>query len=168
MKHLALIVLVFSLASCWPTKFLSTKDDIPEEWDTFFIAPVENTTATAPNNYPAQLAEDLRSGIQRNTSIKLASKLDAANVKIFGTITSYITSPIAIQEGDNASRNRLTITVNYLIETPTKSLEKFNYSSSRFADYDATQQLQTVENELIASINQQLVQDLINKLQSNW
>lgn len=169
MKLGIFISLLLLLSSCWPTKFLSLKDDsMPEEWESFHIAPLEITSATAPNNYPAQLAEELRSGIQKNTRLKMKSTIDAADVKIYGTISNYSTSPIAVQQGDNASLNRLTITINYTIETPTKGLEKITYSSSRFADFDATQQLSDVESTLLESINQQLIQDLISKLQSNW
>ena len=41
-------------------------------------------------------------------------------------------------------------------------------TSTRFADYDASQQLSDVESQLLELINQQIVQDVINKLRSNW
>jgi hypothetical protein len=41
-------------------------------------------------------------------------------------------------------------------------------TSSRFADFEATTNLSSVENELLENITEQIVQDLINKLMSNW
>jgi hypothetical protein len=40
--------------------------------------------------------------------------------------------------------------------------------STRFADYPANTSLVDVENQLLEEINQQVTQDLINKLLSNW
>jgi outer membrane lipopolysaccharide assembly protein LptE/RlpB len=170
MKNVLIISLLFAtLSSCWPTVFMNPKDsNFPEEWKKFYIAPLEMSSATAPASYPVTLSESLRTGIQNNTRLKLASKLDDAEVQITGIITGYSTSPVAIQQNDNAAKNRLTITVNYTINTPTKGLEEMKVSSTRFSDYDSSQQLVDVENKLIEEINQQLVQDLINKLLSNW
>ena len=157
------------VASCYPTGFLSPKDNsMSEEWKAFFVSPLELSAATAPSNYPANLSEAMRSGIQNNTRLKLASNLESAQVQISGIISNYNTSPIAIQEGDVASKNRLTVTVNYTIITPTKGLEKIVFSSSRFSDYESNQQLNDVEATLLESINQQVVQDVVNKLLSNW
>ena len=41
-------------------------------------------------------------------------------------------------------------------------------TSSRFVDYDATLDLASNENDLLEEINKQIVQDVINKLFSNW
>lgn len=170
MKSLALFVLLLlGLSSCWPTQVLSPFDDsMPEEWKKFFIQPLDLTAATAPNSYPANLSEKLRSGLQNNTRLKLASQLNDAQVQISGIISNYGTSPIAIQQGDIASKNRLTVSVNFTIITPTKGLEKIQFTSTRFADYESSEQLTDVEARLLEDINQQIMQDLVNKLMSNW
>lgn len=170
MRKVLFFGLLFGLlSSCWPTQFLNPMDNsMPEEWKKFFVQPLEVNTATAPNNYPANLSEKLRSGVQNNTRLKLASKLEDAEVQISGTIASYGTSPIAIQTGDVASKNRLTVSVNFTIITPTKGLEKIVFTSTRFADYESSQQLSDVETSLLEDINQQITQDLVNKLMANW
>lgn len=162
-------ILLGLLTSCWPTGFMNPIDtSMPEEWKKFFVAPLELSATTAPSNYPANLAESMRSGIQNNTRLKLASNLESADVKISGTISGYNTSPIAIQQGDAAAKNRLTVSVNFTIITATKGLEKMEMTSSRFADYESNEQLTDVETRLLESINQQVVQDVVNKLLSNW
>jgi hypothetical protein len=170
MKQLSLIlILLFGLSSCWPKAFLNPIDNsMPEDWRKFYITPLELNAATAPSNYPANLSEALRSGIQNNTRLKLSSTLEEAQIKISGIISGYNTSPIAIQQGDLAAKNRLTVSVNFTILTPTKGLEKMEFTSSRFADYESNEQLVDVENRLLEAINQQVVQDVVNKLLSNW
>jgi hypothetical protein len=41
-------------------------------------------------------------------------------------------------------------------------------TSTRFADYDSNLDLTTVESQLLEEINKQIVQDVINKILSNW
>ena len=41
-------------------------------------------------------------------------------------------------------------------------------TSSRFADFNTDEDFSSSENELIEEINQKIVQDVINKLFSNW
>ena len=167
-KFLFIMIALFSLTSCWPTSVSFRDSSMPETWKKFYVSPLEMTTATAPPNYNALTTESLRTGIQNNTRLRLSPTIDSAEVQISGNITGYSTSPLAIQEGDNASKTRLTISANFTIITPTKGLEKMTLNSSRFADFDASQNLQDVESQLIETINQQIVQDVINKLLSNW
>jgi outer membrane lipopolysaccharide assembly protein LptE/RlpB len=164
----AMFMVAFCLSSCWPTRVGFQDDSMPEEWADFFITPLEMNVATAPANYNATLTESLRTGVQNNTRLEMLTDITGADVQISGVVSSYNTTPQAITEGDNAQRNRLTVSVNFTIITPTKGMEKMQVTSTRFADYDASQQLTDVEAELLEQINQQIVQDLINKLRSNW
>jgi outer membrane lipopolysaccharide assembly protein LptE/RlpB len=168
-KWLMLVaVLGVSLSSCWPTRIGFVDDSMPQEWKEFYVTPLELSAATAPSNYNATLTESLRSGIQNNTRLKMLTKTNDSAVQISGSVNSYNTTPQAVTNGDNAQKNRLTVSVNFTIITPTKGLEKMQMTSTRFADYDASQQLADVENQLLELINQQIVQDVINKLRSNW
>ena len=165
----AILSVVLIIASaCWPSSIAFRDASYPEEWKVFFVEPLELNAATAPANYSAVLTESLRTGIQNNTRLKIGSNPDQAQVQITGIITSYATSPQALTEGDNAARNRLTISANFTIITPTQGLEKMTVTSTRFADYDSNQNLSDVENDLIEEINKLIVQDVINKLSSNW
>lgn len=162
------LAIAAGVSSCWPVRMGFVDDSMPEEWVDFYITPLELNAATAPANYNATLTETLRSGVQNNTRLKMLTDITDADVQISGTVSSYNTTPQAITEGDNAQKNRLTVSVNFTIITPTKGLEKMQLTSTRFADYDASQQLSDVETQLLDQINQQIVQDLINKLRSNW
>ena len=167
-KFFIIGIVLGTLSSCWPTRVGFVDDSMPEEWNDFYVTPLEMNVATAPGNYNSTLTESLRNGIQNNTRLKMLTSIDSSDVQISGVISSYNTTPQAIANGENAQKNRLTVSVNFTILTPTKGLEKMQMTSTRFADYDATQQLSDVENELLELINQQVVQDVISKLRSNW
>ena len=169
MKLTCCILALLLLTSCWPTS-VSFKDtgSMPIEWKMFHIQTLMINAANSPLFYGAQLTEKLKDGIQNNTRLSLATKLTDAEVQIEGQILSYQVSPIAIQNGDNASKNRLTVTVQFTINTTKPSEGTTTLTSSRFEDFDATTNLASVENQLLENISEQIVQDLINKLMSNW
>lgn len=163
------------LTSCWPSS-VSFKDtgSMPISWQKFSVTTLENQAPNATLSYPATLTEDLKTGIQNNTRLKLESNKDSAQVQIEGSVIGYNVSPAAIQQGENAAKSRLTISVKFsiFINVPPKEGEiledEMMLTATRFADFPANQDLSSVETNLIEEINKQIVQDVINKLMSNW
>lgn len=141
---------------------------MPEEWKTFSVKLLENNAPNAPLSYAARLSEDVKDGVQNNTRLKLNAAPNSGEVQIEGVITTYMVAPVAIQEGDVAAKNRLTISVNFKIYTTAPQEEEMSLTATRFFDYDSSFDFSAVEQELINEINKQLVQDVINKLFSNW
>ena len=169
MKFAPFVFLLFLLTSCWP-KSVSFTDSgsMPVEWKTFSVKTLELAAANAPVSYAPALSERIKDGIQNNTRLLLNPKVGAGEVSIEGTITNYVVTPVAIQPGDNAAKNQLTISVNLTIFTTKPKEEKMELTCSRFAIYDATLDLASNESSLLEEINKQIVQDVINKLYSNW
>ena len=163
------IIVIFSLTSCWPSSVsFMDKGSMPEEWKIFSIKTIENNAPNAPLSYASLLSEDLKDGIQNNTKLKLNSTPNTGEIRIEGTITNYSISPIAIQADEEAAKNRLTISTSYTIYIKAPKEDEMKLTSTRFSDYDSNIDLSSVESTLIAEINKQIVQDVINKLLSNW
>jgi hypothetical protein len=168
MKALLTISLFFLLTSCWPTSVSFVDGSLPPEWKTFYVTTFENNAANTPLSYSATLSELLREDLQNNTRLLINNESDAAEVNITGTISSYTISPVALQEGDNAAKNRLTVTVRFEIFISKPEEDQMSLTSTRFVDYDVSTDIGVVETELLAEVNEQIVQDVINKLMSNW
>ncbi len=85
-----------------------------------------------------------------------------------GYISDYKVRPISISSSDQANQNRLTIKIfvrfNNLLE-PDKSYEQ---SFSRYADFDSSLNLSSVEEELMDQIITELIEDIFNKAVVNW
>ncbi len=169
MKPFLFSLVILGLSSCWPSK-IGFKDTggMPEEWKYFHLQTLQNNAATCPLSYSAGLTEAIKDGIQNNTRLGLATKIGDAQVQISGEITSYNVNPIAIQNGDNAAKNRLTVSVQFTIFTTTPKEEEIKLNVTRFADFDASSNLSSVETQLLNTINEQIIQDVINKIMSNW
>ncbi len=169
MRFLPFFILIITLTACWP-KSISFVDSgsMPEEWRFFYVHNIKNNLATPPINYAALLTDNIKDGIQNSTKLKLATSSDIAQIEITGEIKSYNITPIALQEGDDAAQNRLTVSAEFhlLINEPKE--DEMILKSTRFIDYPSDTDLATVEGTLLEEVNQQIVQDIINKLQSNW
>lgn len=169
MRILLFPLISLLLTACWPSS-VSFKDtgSMPEEWKTFSVKTLDNNAANCPLSYSPLLTEQIKDGIQNNTRLLLNTQIGKGEVNIEGIISSYNVAPLAIQGNDNASKNRLTISVQFTINTTKPKEESFNLVSTRFADFDASVNLSSVESKLLEEINEQIVQDVINKLLSNW
>jgi outer membrane lipopolysaccharide assembly protein LptE/RlpB len=169
MKFGSLILLLAVLSSCWPSSIsFKDKGSMPEEWKTFSVKTLEILAPNAPLSYGANLTEQLKDGIQNNTRLLLNTNFGKGEVNIEGKIINYSVTPIAIQGNDNATQNRLTISAQFSIEITKPKEELISVTSTRFSDFNANDNLAAVEAQLLEEINTQIIQDVINKLMSNW
>ena len=126
-----------------------------------------------PNRAPivqAQLSQlftdALMDKIQANTSLNLSN--EGGDVSFSGEITGYETRPTAITGQETAARNRLTITVRVKYTNLVEPELDYDTSFSRYEDYDASQNLTDVENELIELIVENLIEDIFNRAFVSW
>lgn len=168
MKWILFILIPFLTSSCWPTRISFVDGSMDPEWKTFTLQTLDNNAPNAPLSYAANLSEAIKDGIQNNTKLLITSSENNSSLDIEGVINSYNVTPIALQEGDNASQNRLTISVNFNIYVNVPEPKEMQLTSTRFVDYDSGQDLASIESQLLEEINIQIVQDVVNKLLSNW
>jgi len=169
MKLIFCLIVLIGLTGCWPSSvsFIDT-GSMPEEWKTFSVKTLENEAPNTPISYAALLSEKLKDGVQNNTRLLLNPVVGKGEISIEGKISSYTIIPVAIQEGDNSAKNRLTISVQFTIFITAPEEDKMTLTSTRFVDYDSNTDLASQEATLLDEISTQIVQDVINKLLSNW
>lgn len=167
-RLLVIVLLLSTLSSCWPSRISFIDGTMPKEWKTFSVKTLDNNAPNTPLSYAAGLTEEIKDGVQNNTSLLLNPDSGKGEILIEGTITNYSIIPVALQEGDNAAMNRLTVSVNFTIFITAPEEDEMKLTSTRFIDYASNTDLATVESTLLAEINEQIVQDVINKLLSNW
>lgn len=166
---LFILGLMVVISSCWPSSVsLIDSGGMPEEWKTFTLKTLENKAPNTPLSYAALLSEETKDAIQNNTRLMLNPVNGAGELSIEGVITSYQIVPVALQEGDNSQKNRLSVSVEFSIFVSVPMEDKISLTSTRFVDYESSADLASVENELLEEVNKQITQDLINKLMSNW
>jgi hypothetical protein len=170
MRIYGIIIVVLGIfSSCYPTSISFRDNSIDPNLKTFSVINFELAAPNAPVSYPITFTEFLKDGILANTKLKLLKSGDADCHLIFsGEVTDYLIQPVSIQGDNVAAQNRLTIGLRIEIENtldPDKSIE---FRPRRFADYNSDQDINAIESQLLAEINEQLLQDILNKLQSDW
>jgi hypothetical protein len=127
----------------------------------------QNNASLSKPTYCATLTEALKDALTSQSPLVLAAH--GGDLLVEGSVTGYAVSPIAITSGtDQAALNRLTITVSVKFTNNVDEKKNFESSFSRFSDYSSSSNLNTVEDALIKTINDQLVQDIFNKALINW
>lgn len=167
-KYLILI-LVLALTSCWPTSVSFKDGSVPPEWKKFRVQTLESKAANAPISYAPNLTEEIKDAIQNRVGLKLVSnESDDPQVTVTGVVDNYNVTPLSLQDNTAQVKNRLTIRASFeiFITEPEEEVMKLNVS--RFSDFDASQNVGAIQNQLLGEINDQIVQDVLNKLLSNW
>ena len=161
MKYLAFLLLSLVLVSCK----LSLSGGNYGEAKTISIAFFPNNAALVQPTLSQSFTEDLRNFFQTQSPLSLISK--GGDLQIEGAITDYRVGPVGVSN-QAASSNRLTITVNVKFSNSKDSTKDFDTSFSRFVDFSSTQNISSIEQELVSQVNQQLIQDIFNKALINW
>ncbi|MCC7232182.1 MAG: LptE family protein [Bacteroidia bacterium] len=124
------------------------------------------TAALGPSTLSQTFTEALKDKFLSQTSLMLSDQ--NPDLTLEGTITGYTVSPQAIQANEQAAQNRLTITVSVKFTNIKDGKQSFETSFSRFADFESSQNIATLEDQLIREIDDQLVEDIFNKAVINW
>ena len=127
-----------------------------------------NSAPLAKATFPQSFSETMRDVIQRQTRLQSVAKNGDLNFE--GTVVGYTVTPVSIQGGgtNQASLNRLTVTVSVKYTDAIEENLSFESSFTRFADFPSSQNLSAVEDQLLKEISDQLVQDIMNRSINAW
>jgi len=137
------------------------------EGKTINIHFIENNARTIAPSLSSVFTEKLRQRILSQTSLAQVNT-DATDYDVAGEITQYDISVASITGDQTSAKNRLTITVNIRFENRRNEKAGFTQTFTRFADFNSSQNIQSVENQLISTISDQLADDIFNKAFVNW
>ena len=163
MKHAALLLLI-ALASC-RVNYSFTGGD-PGNARTMSVDLFQTGAPLASPNVAQVCTETVRDLLLAQTPLKLART--EGDVQYTGTIVGYDVQPVSIQANESAALNRLTITLNVVYVHTLDPTKNTTFTVSRFADYNSTQDLVTVEEQLVRVISNQLAQDIFDRTLGNW
>lgn len=110
--------------------------------------------------------ETLRDLLLAQTPLKLAR--EDGDVRYSGSLVGYDVQPVNIQSNETAALNRLTITVSITYVNTLEPKKNAEFTVARFADYESTQDLVSVEEQLVSTISKQLAQDIFDRTLGSW
>ncbi|PLX07740.1 MAG: hypothetical protein C0596_09960 [Marinilabiliales bacterium] len=163
------ILLVFSclltLGSC-TGGYSFTGAEINANIKTITIEFFPNRASLVKPNLSNVFTETLKDKFVSQTNLELVNY--GGDLKLEGEITNYKVTAQAYQGNETAALNRLTITVKVKYTNLIEPEKDFESNFSRYADFESTQSLSSVETELIEEISEELAIDIFNKALANW
>ncbi|MGM9799133.1 MAG: LptE family protein [Muribaculaceae bacterium] len=109
---------------------------------------------------------ELADYITRNTRLKTVDS--GGDIQLEGEITGYALSPQAVTEDAYASKTRLTVTVRVKYTDNKNDKNNIDQSFSSYRDFDSSEMLTDVQDELCQQIAKELVDLIFNATLGNW
>lgn len=164
MKVFTLVLLVLtSLGSCGVYSPYGAQTSGAKTFSVDYFKP---QTPLASPEMAQNFTEALKDLILRQSTLSLEEK--DGELQYSGSITGYSVMPVGVQGDEVANVNRLSITIKVrYVNTLEKGLS-FDRSFTKFADYDSSEDLFSVEASLLDDINEQITQDIFNSSLGNW
>lgn len=159
-----LFVPVLFLAGCGIYSFSGAS--IPPDARTLTITQIENNAPVVVPQLGQVLSDRMRDKFLAETGLRLID--EGGDLQFDGTITEYTVAPAAATAGETTALSRLTIGIRVSYSSRINPDDDWEQSFRRFADYDASLDLQAVEDRLIDDIVRQLIDDIFNKAFVNW
>ena len=158
------IIYLFSYSTC---KYgFKDQNPPPPEVKTFRINYFENKAQYVNTQLTAQLTEKLRQKIAGSTRLHSVNG-DDAHYDISGYVSQYYTTTTGISNG-SASVNRLTVGFHLVFRNTLDETKNAEYDLTRNFDFSANQTLPQVESSLTPEIVRGIVDEIFNKIFSNW
>ncbi|MBR4809297.1 MAG: hypothetical protein IK031_03350 [Bacteroidales bacterium] len=166
MKRLVPLLLALALTSGCKISYSFSGTSIQADVNTITINYIEYRAPRVNPSLSNDLTEAIRNQFRRMTRLEQVD-MDG-DMEISGQITGYEVSTAAVTANEVAARNKLTVTVKIQFTDKKHHEEDFDKSFSAFSEYDSTNTLDAVENDLCQEIIEKLVEDIFNASVAQW
>ena len=145
---------------------------IPKEVKTFRVNYIENKARYINPQLSPQLTDKLRQKIMGQTRL-IGVQTEDAHYDISGQVTGYNVTTSAISSGgqnnqQQAAGQRLTVTVHLNFKNNLDPSKNFEADVSRNFDYSAQLTITQAEQQLNETIIKNMVDEIFNRIFSNW
>jgi Lipopolysaccharide-assembly len=161
-----MLLFVMAVPACkwFPYKFKDVS--IPPNLKTFKVNYIENKARYINPQLSPQITDRLRQKITNQTRLSPAS--EGAHLEISATITEYSVTTSGVSGTRESSTNRLNIGLSIDIKNTLEADKSIQASISRSIDFPATLTLSQAEARYSEEIIKNVVDEIFNKIFSNW
>ena len=143
-----------------------TGADIHPNIETVSIDYFQNQADLVQPLLSQQFTTALQNRFMQQTDLSLIRS--EGDINFEGYISNYFVKPINISSNDEANQNRLSITIFVRFNNQVETSKSYEQNFTRFADFDSSLSLSSVEENLMNEIIIELVEDIFNKAVVNW
>jgi len=166
LKKILFIICCSLLAGATCKYSFKDTSPIPTEVKTFRVNYFENKAQYVNTQLSPQITEKLKQKIINTTRLRQTNN-DDADYDISGYISQYYTSTISISN-NAASGNRLNVGFHLIFKNRQDETKNAENDISLTFDFPGSQSLTQAEASLNNDIEKNLVDNIYNKIFSNW
>ncbi len=130
------------------------------------IADFPNNAALVNPTLSANLSEGIRDIYTRQTRLQVMRS--GGNMELEGEITGYALTPMAISADSYAAETKLTMTVKVRFTNNVAPEESFEKTYSAFQTFNSNQLLTDIQDELCATMIQEIAENIYNDTVARW
>ena len=164
MRKLVPIVLLLLISGCGYYSF--TGATIPEHLGSIAIPLVEDNSISTVSAMDEEMTQLLIDRFVRQTRLSLEPNELAADALLSLIITRYDNVPTSVSGNEQATRNRVSITVSVQYQDQVEDAELLNCTFSAFEEYDPFDPDQEETASFAALIK--IAEDIFTAATSNW
>lgn len=165
-KMLICFLLVLTMPSCIISyKFNGASIDYTKI-KSIGIADFPNNAALVNPALSADLSEGIRDIFNKQTRLQVNRK--GGDLELEGEIIGYTLTPLAVSADSYSSETKLTITINVRFTNNVNPDESFERTYTAYQNFDASQLLTDVQDELCATMIKDLADNIYNDTVAKW
>ncbi|MEM1217565.1 MAG: LPS assembly lipoprotein LptE [Bacteroidota bacterium] len=157
------LLFLLMLSSCYSFQGIA----IAKEIETYYVAQFDNVSGNVVPTLAPNFTEKLKDKVRNESRLIYLDNQDA-DVEFSGVISDFRVTSEAPQPGEDVAFNRLTIGIRVEYTNRVKEEESTTIKSSFYAEYPSDTNLLDVQEDLIETITDQLVEDVFTKAFTNW
>ncbi len=154
--------MILCLESCYNFKGIS----IPPDINTFYVDNFSLAIPDAPIDLNQLFTELLREKIREES--RLVNDNNNPDIVFSGSVTRFYIESVAPEEDNTVSLNRMQISVKVNYTSEINPDDNWSKTYNDFEDFDSNLALQTVQDDLIAEIIEDIVERIFNDSFTNW
>lgn len=156
------VLCMFLFSSCYSFNMISIPDGVETVQVNFF----DNEAPLVLPSMSQDFTEGLKQEFERFTPLEVVRTL--GDLLFEGAIVGYSVKSLAPTANETTALNRLTVTVKVdFINTKNES-ENWTKKFSRFEDFDSSRDLSEVQDALVETILEVLIDDIFNQAFGDW
>lgn len=139
---------------------------IPPDAKTFAVENFSLAQADMPIDLNQQFTEELRRKVRQES--RLIETTDDPHILFTGTVTKFRISYVAPDENNTTSLNRLEIGLKINYENTLKDDDTWSKTFSDFEDFDSNTNFQDIQEPLIETIVEDILERVFNEAFTDW
>tara|TARA_B100000902_G_scaffold179166_1_gene172357 strand:- start:172 stop:675 length:504 start_codon:yes stop_codon:yes gene_type:complete len=164
-KKIFFILNIIILYSCGIYSFSGSS--VPKDAQSVYIVQVKNSATLTNPEFSQTMTNSLINRFLNETKLSIKEDL-SADLIFEGEVLDYTIQPISINSNENATQNRLKITIKIIYTNNLVESESFEKKFTNYTDFDSGLDFLSIEDSLNELIIEDLIESIFNDTFSNW